>query len=63
MCKAQHVADMNQELAQVLFTRKEYDADSRPSTNAERRRKLARMEALRQTQTADPPLVSVSVVR
>ena len=58
VCKAQHIVDINHELAQVLFNRKE--KGEHPSTNAERRRKLARMEALRQTQGADPPLLSVS---
>ena len=61
ICKAQHVADTNHELAQVLFTRREHDTldydtknkDGRPHSNTERLRKLARVQAVQQCEGQD----------
>jgi hypothetical protein len=61
VCKAQHLVETNHELAQVLSTRglDSKNKDGRPSSNAERERKLARLKALQKDGTEGSSPVGV----
>ena len=53
MYRAKHLAETNQELASLLFTRKESVApleESNREADSEKKRKLARMQAVRAQQ-------------
>ena len=57
-CKAMHMAEANHELATALFSKKhkeKFNEEERASAEAEqRKRKLARMEAVRQAEGSEP---------
>ena len=59
-CKAMHMVEANHELATALFSKKhkeKFNEEERASAEAEhRKRKLARMEAVRQAEGSEPQL-------
>ena len=63
VCRAQHVADTNHELASVLYTRREKDMmedSGNKEGTVEKRKKQGRMQAIRnQLGTESSPLIMV----
>ena len=66
-CKAMHMVEANHELAAALFSKKhkeKFNAEERAHADGEqKKRKLARMEAVRQAEAVEPQLpVRVSLI-
>ena len=61
VCKAQHMAETNHELASVLFTKKDATGKADvPELNQDTQRKLSRIQTIRKMENTEANVIGVS---